>query len=91
MMFNPYLNRKCMFEQFKYNLWNNWSFMRGIRLLMGVYGLVQAWQTSQILIGIIGALLFAQGLMNWGCCGVQSCAPSKSSKQEKEVEFEEVK
>jgi hypothetical protein len=80
-----------MFEQFNYNLRNNWSFMRIIRVLMGVYGLVQAWQTSQILIGIIGALLFVQGIMNWGCCGVQSCAPTKKGTPEKEVEFEEVK
>ena len=39
------------------NLTQNWGFMRIIRLLVGGYALFEAIRASDVLIGIMGAVL----------------------------------
>lgn len=45
----------------------NWSLGRIIRVLMGGFVIFEAVRTGQYLFGIIGLLVFIQGLMNFGC------------------------
>jgi hypothetical protein len=45
----------------------NWSLVRIVRVLMGGFVIFEAVRTGQYLFGIIGLLVFIQGLMNFGC------------------------
>jgi hypothetical protein len=73
-------------------LTQNWGFMRIIRLLVGGYALVEAFRASDILIGMIGAVLVGMALLNAGC-GSQGCgipAPRNNYTKPEEVEYEEI-
>ena len=84
-----------MLEQFKYTLFYNWNVVRIIRIGIGLIALYRAVEANDWLIGILAVLLLSQGLFNWGCCGVSSCAPKRNNQQQadtvKDVEYEEVK
>jgi hypothetical protein len=74
------------------NLTQNWGFMRIIRLLVGGYALVEAYRASDILIGMMGAVLVGMALLNAGC-GSQGCgipAPRNNYIKPEEVEYEEI-
>lgn len=74
------------------NLTQNWGFMRIIRLLVGGYALVEAYRASDILIGMMGAVLVGMALLNAGC-GSQGCgipAPRNNYAKPEEVEYEEI-
>lgn len=78
----------------KETLLTNWHFMRWLRLGMGLYAAVVALQLHDPLSGFIAALFLFQAATNTGCCGAGGCAvPSskRSSAEEKEIDFEEVK
>jgi hypothetical protein len=73
-------------------LTQNWGFMRIIRLLVGGYALVEAFRASDILIGMMGAVLVGMALLNAGC-GSQGCgipAPRNNYTKPEEVEYEEI-
>ena len=79
---------------FKQNLFNNWHFMRWLRLGLGLFVAVQAIQHLDALTGLIAAFFLFQAITNTGCCGAGGCAvPSSPHKQNKidDVEFEEIK
>lgn len=70
---------------------NNWSVMRGLRLVIGVIIFVQSIIQKDITLGIIAGFLLVTAIANIGCCGSNGCAVNfKSSKKEKEVEYEEL-
>lgn len=74
------------------NLTQNWGFMRIIRLLVGGYALVEAYRASDILIGMMGAVLVGMALLNAGC-GSQGCgipASRNNYTKPEEVEYEEI-
>lgn len=74
------------------NLIQNWGFMRIIRLLVGGYALLEAYRSSDILIGMMGAVLVGMALLNAGC-GSQGCgipAPRNNYTKPEEVEYEEI-
>ncbi len=74
------------------NLTQNWGFMRIIRLLVGGYALVEAFRASDILIGMMGAVLVGMAFLNAGC-GSQGCgipAPRNNYTKPEEVEYEEI-
>lgn len=74
------------------NLTQNWGFMRIIRLLVGGYALVEAYRASDILVGMMGAVLVGMALLNAGC-GSQGCgipAPRNNYTKPEEVEYEEI-
>ena len=78
----------------KETLFNNWNFMRFLRLGLGIYIAIQAVETLSILTGIVATFFLFQAITNTGCCGTNSCsAPIKKGNSDKteEVEFEEIK
>lgn len=71
---------------------NNWTFVRALRLLLGLAVIVQAVVLKDTLLGVAGLLFSSMALFNRGCCGQAGCAiPSKSrSKSNTETTYEEV-
>jgi hypothetical protein len=78
----------------KETIFQNWNFMRFLRLGLGIYISVQAVETLSIFSGVVAAFFIFQAVTNTGCCGSNGCAVStKKSNPDKteEVEFEEIK
>ena len=75
------------------SLTQNWGFMRIIRLVIGGYALLEAYRSSDVMIGIMGVILAGMALLNMGC-GAQGCGvptpPRKSKNNTDEVEYEEI-
>jgi hypothetical protein len=81
-----------MFETIKYNLFNNWNIVRGIRLAISIFIIVQAIQLHDMLFGLFGCFFLYQALTNTGCCATTGCVPTIHKNDNKdEVEFTEVK
>ena len=79
---------------FKQRLVTDWHPMRMIKLVFGVWAMVQAVQMHEYAIGIFGMFFLYQAVTNTGCCGAQGCDTPAPKKQEKDtgyIEFEEVK
>lgn len=76
----------------KQTLFYNWNFMRFIRLVLGIFIIVQAVIAKDIPIGLLGILFTAMPLLNIGCCGAGGCSvPTKKSTENiKEVSYEEI-
>lgn len=75
-------------------LLSDWNLMRFVRLGLGVYIGMQAFETQSILSGLLAAFLLYQVVTNTGCCGANGCAiPTKKSNTDtvEDVEFEEIK
>jgi len=78
----------------KETLFQNWNFMRILRLGLGIYIAVQAVETLSILSGIVAVFFLFQAVTNIGCCGSNGCTiPTRKINSDKteEVEFEEIK
>lgn len=72
----------------------NWSFMRWLRLGIGLFLVIQAFRMHDSITGFFGAFFLFQAISNTGCCGVNGCAtptPGKNNGEKKEIEFEEIK
>jgi hypothetical protein len=77
-----------------HSLLNNWHFMRGLRLVLGLFVGYQAYAAHDAFAGIIAALFLFQALTNTGCCGAGGCTvPIKKSVESSTEAFsyEEVK
>jgi len=73
-------------------LLGNWTFMRWLRLFLGVTIGIQAVVSHDVLSGGIAAFLLLQTAFNRGCCGMNGCETlPRTGYQEREIEFEEVK
>ena len=58
----------------------DWNFMRFVRLGLGVYIGIQAFETQSILSGILAAFLLYPVVTNPGCCAETGCAvPNKKN------------
>ena len=72
------------------SLTQNWGFMRIIRLFIGGYALVEAFRTSDVLIGIMGTILVGMALFNLGCstqgCGVPTSRTNTTHSDDDEYE-----
>ena len=66
--------------------------MRFIRLVLGIFIIVQAVMAKAIGIGLLGNFFTAMPLFNIGCCGAGGCSvPTKKSTENiKEVSYEEI-
>jgi len=75
-------------------LLQNWTFMRGLRLLLGVVVLVQSIIAKDLLLGAMSLFLISMTVFNFGCCGSGGCGISsnknESVKKIEDVDFEEV-
>ena len=72
-------------------LLNNWSIMRGLRLVIGLIALVQSVFQKDITLGIIAGFLLLTAIANAGCCGSNGCVVNfKKGKKEKEIKYEEL-
>jgi hypothetical protein len=74
-------------------LLSDWNFMRFVRLGLGVYIGIQAFETQSILSGLLSAFLLYQVVTNTGCCGSNGCAlPKRKNNTDttEDVTFEEI-
>lgn len=74
-------------------IFTGWHFMRWIRLVFGVFFIVQAIQMHDIMIGVIAGFFLLTAIANVGCCGAQSCAvpmKKKTSDRKEEVSYEKI-
>lgn len=76
----------------KHTIFSNWTFMRFLRLAMGIAILVQAILTKDLLIAFVGSVFTALPIFNVGCCGAAGCAtpPVKKGSSTKAITYEEV-
>jgi hypothetical protein len=76
----------------KQTILTNWSFIRFLRLGMGIAILVQAVVAKDILFALLGVVFTAMPVFNIGCCGTQGCYASsiKNQDKKKDVTYEEV-
>jgi hypothetical protein len=75
-------------------LTTDWHPMRMIKLVFGIWALVQAVQVRDWAIGLLGAYFLYQVVTNTGCCGSQGCAtPTRTRKDDVKgfTEYEEIK
>lgn len=59
------------------NILKAWSLFRIIRLLVGVIVIIWAVQTHTLIIGIFGAMIIVQAIVNTTCCDNNACATRK--------------
>ncbi len=70
---------------------NNWSIMRGLRLILGIAALLQAFIQKDITLGLLAAFLLLTAIANIGCCGANGCAVNfRQNRKEKEIIYEEL-
>lgn len=76
------------------NIFKNWSALRIIRLLMGIYIIVESVREHQTLLALLGGFFIYQSVMNTGCpmgaCEVKPKNNHRNSTTET-VDFEEIK
>lgn len=81
-------------ETIKQTLFTGWHFMRWLRLVFGIFFIIQGIQSSDTLIGVVGAFFLLTAVTNTGCCGAGGCATpmqKKSTNEPEEITFEEIK
>jgi hypothetical protein len=76
-------------------LLKNWNIMRVLRLAIAVWLLVSAFQTKEIMFGLLGGMLLVLAVMNVGCCGANGCATPRATRKNKlqkgnEINYEEI-
>jgi hypothetical protein len=61
----------------------NWSFMRAIRLILGIFIIIQSVQSQQYIMIIPGVIFALMAIFSVGCCGNNGCTiPTKNKKNE---------
>jgi hypothetical protein len=70
-------------------IFTNWTLMRLLRLVVGIFAIAQAVETRDVSVAIIGILLAVMAIANIGCCGA-ACSVPRRNETEKEVTYEEV-
>lgn len=74
-------------------IFSNWHLMRILRLVLGVMIIVQAVETREWMIGLMGVAFSTMALFNYGCCGVNGCdttPTSPTNKSMQEITYERV-
>ena len=69
--------------------------MRVLRLAIGVWCIIAAFQTREAVLGLVGGLLLLMAVVNIGCCGVSKCstqmtAGKNRSQKPEEINYEEI-
>ena len=70
----------------------NWTFIRWIRLLMGLLIIIQSILITDLFFGIAGLIFFLMALFNQGCCNLGNSCANQTRKESKikEIDYEEV-
>ena len=73
-------------------LFQNWTFFRAIRLIMGIAILIQAFIIKDFFLGFAGVIFSGMALFNAGCCGSNGCStsPISTKNKTKDISYEEV-
>lgn len=76
----------------KQTIFYNWNFMRFIRLVLGIFIIVQGVMAKDWGIGLLGIFFTAMPLLNIGCCGAGGCSVPVKKRTEniKDVSYEEI-
>lgn len=72
----------------------NWTFIRALRLIIGIAFLISAYMQMEIIPAFIGGIFMYQSILNVGCAGGTCYAPQvkqNTTSSIEDVEFEEVK
>lgn len=64
-------------------LFNGWHFMRWLRLVFGLFFLVQAVQAHDSLMWLGAGFFLFTSLTNTGCCGAGACNIRENKKQQR--------
>lgn len=79
-------------------LLTDWSFVRILRLVIGVSALAAYFSEHDSFMGLLGLIVTAQAVFNVGCCGANTCSTTKIRNNSKktnsdktEILFEEIK
>lgn len=71
----------------------NWNLFRIIRLILGIFVIVQGIATREVWFAIAGGVVAFMAVVNVGCCGAGGCAVNTQTNQRKtkeEIIYEEV-
>ena len=61
-----------------------WNLMRWIRLIIGLWALVVAWQENVLILAIAGLALVLMAFFNLGCLGAGQCqVPLKETESQR--------
>ncbi len=75
-------------------LFSNWTFLRFIRLIMGLVIVAQAVVAHDAMFGVAGFLFTIMALFNTGCCAAGSCntvtKPADKNTAPANITYEEV-
>ena len=76
-------------------LLRSWNLMRVLRLLIGVWAIIEGLQTKEMILGLMGGVLLVMAVVNIGCCGVSGCrtpmtTKKNTSQKTKQVSYEEI-
>lgn len=76
----------------KQTIFTNWTFMRFLRLGLGLAVLIQAVIAKDVLFALLGLGFIAMPVFNVGCCGSNGCyvPPKKNLTTTKDIPYEEV-
>lgn len=71
----------------------NWTFMRFLRLGMGVWLIVESARTHETMFILLGGLFAVQAIFNMGCVGGNCAVPTRRRpfSRTEETTFEEIK
>ena len=81
-------------ETIKQTLFTGWHLMRWLRLVFGIFFMVQAIQVHDMMIGVIAGFFLVTSITNIGCCGAGNCAtPMRKATEDstEEISYEEIK
>ena len=68
-----------------------WSFMRILRLVLGIAILVQGIVSKETISMVLGLMLGGMALSNIGCCGTNGCAiNNRSTNKTQSIDYEEL-
>lgn len=75
------------------NIIKNWNLVRLLRLVMGIFLVVEAIKSGMWFLVAVGAVFVAMPLLNIGCCATGNCSvrTHNSKNTNDEVEYEEIK
>lgn len=73
-------------------LFQNWNWMRALRLIIGITIIIQAIMAKDLVFGFAGVFFSAMALLNLGCCGSGTCYTpiNKGENSTKAIIYEEV-